>query len=219
VTACAMTLTELPLGEALPSISRYIRPATRAPKAVTMPQPRPDIPLAEMLAAMQAELHDLAHRQLARERANHTLQTTALVNEAFLRLVEQRNLASADRPTFLAAAAQTIRRVLVDHARARQRQKRGGGAVLMSLNDAEHADRSRGVDVLDLHAAMEDLAADHPRAARVVELRFFAGLSIEETAAALNVSPRTVAGDWSFARAWLRRAMASYDQQRTRKST
>ena len=143
------------------------------------------------------------------ERDNHTLQTTALVNEAFIRLVDLRRIRWQDRAHFLALSASLMRRILVDHARSRNYQKRGGGAVNVALDDSLALSRERGADLVALDDALESLARMDPRKARVVELRFFAGLSLDETAAALGVSEATVTREWRRARAWLHRRLGA----------
>jgi RNA polymerase sigma factor (TIGR02999 family) len=155
------------------------------------------------------ELHRLARNYLRRERTGHSLQATALVNEAYLRLVDYKRMRWQDRAHFFAVSAQAMRRILVDHAR-RRNLKRGAGLQRLSLDDTAVIDEARadgGFVALD--AALEDLAQLDPRKARVVELRFFAGLSVEETAEVLNVSAVTVMRDWSTARAWLYRELRS----------
>jgi RNA polymerase sigma factor (TIGR02999 family) len=154
------------------------------------------------------ELRRLAHHYMRGEREAHTLQTTALVNEAYLRLAGIDGLQWRDRAHFFAMAATLMRRVLVDHARQRGREKRGAGVSVTSLD--EHAIAPKpAVDVLALDEALERLAAVDPQQGRVVELRFFAGLSVEETAEALGVSPATVKRDWSTARLWLYNELAA----------
>jgi RNA polymerase sigma-70 factor (ECF subfamily) len=140
------------------------------------------------------------------ERANHTLEATALVNEAYLRLVDARQVNWQNRTHFLAMAATLMRRILVDLARARQYQKRGGGAVQLSLTDAL-VTSEKGQDLVALNDALDALAQVDERKSKVVELRFFGGLTVEETAAVLMVSPETVMRDWKLARAWLRREL------------
>jgi RNA polymerase sigma factor (TIGR02999 family) len=159
------------------------------------------------------ELRRQAGRAMRREGDAHTLQATALVHEAYLRLVDQQRVQWRNRAHFFAIAAQMMRRVLVDHARTRLAAKRGGELQRVTLGDvgagpAEAGDGD-GVDVLALHEALERLALLDPRQARLVELRYFGGLGIEETAEALEVSPATVKRDWAVARAWLRRALAA----------
>jgi len=154
------------------------------------------------------ELRRQAKRALRREGDGHTLQATALVHEAWLRLDGQHHARWESRTQFLAVAAQMMRRVLVDHARTRLAQKRGGGEVLVSLSDANNAAApSNSVDVLALDDALARLAIMDPRKARLVELRYFAGLSIPEAAATLGVSLATVGREWAVARMWLRREL------------
>ena len=153
------------------------------------------------------ELRRQARRQLHGERAGHTLQPTALVHEAFLRLVEQRRAQWQNREQFFAVASRAMRRVLVDHARARMAAKRGDGQTLVALDEARAPSASPGVDVLALDRALDRLAGLDPRQARVVELRYFGGLTAPETAAALDVSLATVNRDWAMARAWLFREL------------
>ena len=144
---------------------------------------------------------------MAGERAGHSLQATALVNEAYLRLINARDVAWHDRAHFLAVAARAMRRILVDHARAVQAEKRGGRQFAVSLTEAEGFGTSPDLDLLRVNEALERLAALDPDQARVVELRFFGGLTIEEAAEALRVSHATVERDWKMARAWLRREL------------
>jgi RNA polymerase sigma factor (TIGR02999 family) len=148
------------------------------------------------------ELRRLAHHYMKGERANHTLQTTALVNEAYLRLTDLTRMQWRDRAHFFAMAATLMRRILVDHARDRARDKRGGGVVFTALQDDQAAAGST-VDALALDEALDRLAAIDPQHARIVELRYFAGLTIEETSEALGISPATVKREWTWARAWL----------------
>lgn len=152
------------------------------------------------------EVHDVAAVALGKERKGHTLQPTALVNEAFMVLLNQRQLNADDRAEFLAAAANTIRRILVDHARRRNAVKRGGNfeRVSMDVSLAGHADE---LEILSLHEALEELNAKSSRAANVVEMKFFGGMTGDEIAAHLGVSLRTVNNDWSFAKAWLYREL------------
>lgn len=154
------------------------------------------------------ELRGLAESSLRRERAGHTLQPTALANEAYLRLSRQAASRWESRAYFLGAAATVIRRVLVDHARARTRLKRGRGWEPVPLDDVS-APLVAGVDVLDLDEAMNELHELHPRHARVVELRYFGGLSLNETAGVLGVTTRTINRDWRVARSWLRSRLGS----------
>ena len=161
--------------------------------------------------AVYAELHAQAARAMGREMPEHTLQATALVNEAYLRLIDQRRVQWRNRSHFFGVAAQLMRRILVDHARGRHAAKRGGGMPAITLDGGDGAhdatpDES-GVDVLVLHEALERLAAIDPRQARVVELRYFGGMNIEDTAEALDLSPATIKREWAVARAWLRREL------------
>jgi len=154
------------------------------------------------------ELHRLARAQFARERSGHTLQPTALVHEAYLRLMDHQDLNWQGRTHFFALAAMTMRRVLVSHARKQRAAKRGQGGVAVTLCEEHAVAEAQGVDVLALDAALRALEAIDPRQARIVELRYFAGLTIEETAEALEISPATVKLDWSLARAWLFRELS-----------
>jgi RNA polymerase sigma factor (TIGR02999 family) len=160
-----------------------------------------------LVQVLYRELHDMARRRLQGERRGMTLQTTALVHEAYLRLVGQRRLEFRDRGHFLALAATMMRRVLVDRARARAAGKRGGGAEQVTLTGVEAAGLDPAVELLDVDRALERLAAAYERPARVVELRFFGGLEFEEIAAVLEISDRTAKRDWAFARAWLAREL------------
>ena len=170
--------------------------------------------LNDLLPIVYGELRRQARRALRREADGHTLQPTALVHEAYLRLIDQRRAHWEGRTQFFAVAAQVMRRVLVDHARARRRAKRGGGATQVTLTDVS-AGGGPGVDVdamavdtLDLDEALTRFAVLDPDKARLVELRYFAGLSIPEAAAALGVSSATVGREWAVARAWLRRELS-----------
>lgn len=171
--------------------------------------------LDALLPIVYAELRQRAARALRRENAGHTLQPTALVHEAYLRLVDQRRARWENRAQFFGVAAQAMRRVLVDHARGRHANKRGGGADHFTLGAADDAGAGTGgsddavVEVLALDDALARLAVLDPQQARVVELRYFGGLSVEETAAAIGVSPATVKREWAVARAWLRRELAA----------
>lgn len=155
-----------------------------------------------LVAIVYKELQRLAHHYMQGERANHTLQTTALVNEAYLRLTDLTRMQWRDRAHFFAMAATLMRRILVDHARDRARDKRGGGVVFTTLQD-ERVATPPGIDALALDEALDRLAAIDPVHARIVELRYFAGLTIEETSEALRISPATVKREWTWARAWL----------------
>jgi RNA polymerase sigma-70 factor, ECF subfamily len=165
-----------------------------------------------LLPAVYDELHRQASRAMRRENGEITLQATALVHEAYLRLVDQRRVEWRNRAHFFGIAAQAMRRVLVDAARARHAEKRGGGMQQVTLIDAQHAvpgEEAQDVDVLALHEALERLAMLDPDQARLVELRYFGGLTIEETAEALGVSPATTKREWAVARAWLRRELTT----------
>ena len=144
---------------------------------------------------------------MAGERPDHSLQATALVNEAYLRLVDAKNVPWHDRAHFLAVSARVMRRILVDHARARHYQKRGGHAPRVTFDEALVVTNEPATDFVALDDALEALAAFDERKSRVIELRFFGGLSVEETALVLKVSPTTVSGDWRLAKAWLQREM------------
>jgi RNA polymerase sigma factor (TIGR02999 family) len=161
--------------------------------------------LDELTPLVYEELRNRAARYLRRERPGHTLQTTALIHEAYLRLVDARDVHWQSRAHFFAIAANLMRRILVDHARRRDAGKRGGLQVRLPLDDALAAADETDVDLLAVDEALDRLVAFDPQQARVVELRFFSGLTVDETAAVLGVSPKTVKRDWSVARAWLRR--------------
>ena len=166
----------------------------------------------QLMAAVYAELHSQAARAMGREAPEHTLQATALVSEAYLRLIDQRRVQWRNRAHFFGVAAQLMRRILVDHARGRLAEKRGGGVRQLTLSNVDAArdePNDAGVDVLTLHEALERLAALDPDQARIVELRYFGGMTIEDTAEALGVSAATVKRDWAVARAWLRRELGT----------
>jgi RNA polymerase sigma factor (TIGR02999 family) len=163
--------------------------------------------LEQLVPLIDAELRRLARGYMARERLGHTLQTTALVNEAYLRLVDARQVPWADRAHFVAIAARLMRRVLVDHARARGMQKRGAGTYTVPLDDAMAVAPPLDLDLLLLDRALDALAAVDERKSRVIEMRFFGGMTVEETAAVLGVSPDTVKRDWRLAKLWLLREM------------
>jgi RNA polymerase sigma factor (TIGR02999 family) len=164
--------------------------------------------LDKLIPIVYDELRLRAARYLRRERSGHTLQTTALIHEAYLRLVEQKQVQWQNRAHFFAIAAQLMRRILVDHARGRGAAKRGGADIRLTLDDAMAAVAGMDVNLMALDEALNRLAEIDPRQSRVVELRYFSGLSIEETAEVLGVSPATVKLDWSMAKAWLRREMS-----------
>jgi RNA polymerase sigma-70 factor, ECF subfamily len=161
-----------------------------------------------LLGLVYAELRRIARRHLAREEPGHTLQTTALVHEAYLRLLGQKGVDWHDRAHFFALASTMMRRVLVDSARARLAGKRAHHETPLSVATGLPTADGREVELLDLDRALDLLAREHPRAARIVEMRFFAGLENREIAAVLELSERTVERDWSFARAWLRRELS-----------
>ena len=188
-----------------------------ADNAGVMPEPDADVTrillslrsgdrsaLEELLPAVYGDLRARAERFMRGERPGHTLQPTALVHEAYLRLVDQRQVDWQCRAHFFAAAAETMRRILVDHARTRGRRKRGGGAIQVTLDDVVAGGEEWDDDVLALNEVLERLARVDARQARIVELRFFGGLSVEEVAEVLDLSPRTVAYEWAHARAWLK---------------
>jgi len=161
----------------------------------------------DLMMTVYQELRRLAESYLRRERADHTLQPTALVHEAYLRLVEQENIVWRNREHFIGVAATMMRRILVNHAVKRKRGKRGGGELKLSLAEADRIGKGEDVNLVALDEALLKLAEDYPVECRIVELRFFGGLSIEETARVLAVSDTTVERDWRFARAWLLREM------------
>ncbi len=164
--------------------------------------------LAVLTPLVHQELHRLAARYMAGERPGHVLQATALVNEAYLRLVDSKGVRWQNRAHFFAMAARIMRRILVDHARARARVKRGGAPLHVSLSEAEQLPLDTSSDLVALDEALSTLEGLHARQSRVVELRFFGGLDLEETAHVLNVSVGTVRRDWSLARAWLYRELS-----------
>jgi RNA polymerase sigma factor (TIGR02999 family) len=163
--------------------------------------------LNRMIPLVQQELHQIARRCLYGERAGHSLQPTALVNEAYLRLVDVQQMNWQNRTHFLAMAARLMRRVLVDHARSKRSDKRGGGAATITFDDAFVVTEEPGHDLVALDDALQTLATVDERKSRMIELRFFGGLSVEETASVLRVSPDTVKRDWRFAKAWLMREL------------
>jgi RNA polymerase sigma factor (TIGR02999 family) len=159
--------------------------------------------LDRLMPLVDQELHRLAHHYMRRENAGHTLQTTALVNEAYLKLIDQKHVHWKNRSHFFVLSAQLMRRILVDHARSRQYAKRGGGAQRISFDEALAVCSERGADLVALDDALNLLSSIDPRKGKVVELRFFGGLSVEETAEALEISAVTVMREWSMAKAWL----------------
>jgi len=170
--------------------------------------------LDRLASLIYAELHRIAHRYMRDERPNHPLQTTALVHEAYMRIVDVTRVDWQSRNHFFAVSAQMMRRILVEAARRRATDKRGGNASHVALDEALVPGRDRSADLVALDDALEELAALAPRKARVVELRYFAGLSVEETAQALGVSAETVLRDWRMAKLWLRRELSPTDPAR-----
>jgi len=164
--------------------------------------------LDKLIPIVYEELRRQAARYLRRERPGHTLQTTALIHEAYIRLIDQKNVRWQNRAHFFAIAAQLMRRILVDHARGRQAAKRGGSDIKLPLEEGMIGSEGREVDLVALDEALERLASIDPQQSRVVELKFFSGLSVEETAEVLGVSQRTVKRDWNVAKAWLRREIS-----------
>jgi len=165
--------------------------------------------LEKLTPLVYEELRRLAHQYMSQERPGHTLQTSALVNEAYLRLIDQKNVHWQNRAQFFGIAAQMMRRILVDHARQRRYAKRGGDARQVPLDEAMIVSEERAADVVALDEALNSLAEIDPRKSQIVELRFFGGMSIEETAEVLKVSPGTVMREWTLAKAWLKRAVMS----------
>jgi RNA polymerase sigma factor (TIGR02999 family) len=163
--------------------------------------------LDALVPLVHEELHQLAHRYMGGERAGHTLQTTALINEAYLRLTDYRNMRWQNRAHFFAVAAQVMRRILVDYARSRHYAKRGGGAYQVSLDEAIVFSEETSAELIAIEEALNDLAAFDPRKSQIVELRFFGGMNIEETAEVLAISPTTVKREWQRAKAWLHLAI------------
>jgi RNA polymerase sigma-70 factor (ECF subfamily) len=170
--------------------------------------------LQQLIPLVHRKLHEIARRCLKGERPGQTLQPTALVNEAYLRLIDVRRMSWNDRTHFFAMSARLMRRVLVDFARSRQYQKRGGGVMKVSLDEAHEVSIERGQDLVALDEALTTLSSIDERKARVIEMRFFGGLTAEETAAVLDVSRETVLRDWRLARAWLMRELLRSDLDR-----
>jgi|SRR5687767_8226206 len=163
--------------------------------------------LEHLVPIVHDELHRIARGRMAGEREGHSLQATALVNEVYIRLIRGRSVNWQNRAHFLAVAARLMRRILVDFARARRYQKRGAGAIRVTLGDDLALADEPGRDLVALHEALETLATHDERKSRVIEMRFFGGLTVEETAEALHVSPDTVKRDWKLAKAWLLREL------------
>lgn len=161
----------------------------------------------QLMPMVYDELRGLAHQHMQRERPGHLLQTTALVHEAYMRLVDQSQIYFQNRAHFFGIAARLMRQILVDEARRRKGAKRGGGAITIALDDAPDVAERQAANVLALDEALTTLAEKDRRQSEIVELRFFGGLSIDETAEVLKVSPGTVMRDWTFARAWIRNEM------------
>jgi len=172
-----------------------------------------DQAVAELVVLLYSELRSLASRYLQRERREHTLQTTALVHEAYLRLANQREVHWKNREQFLGVAAQLMRRILVDHSRGHDAQKRGGGVERVFLEEAAGVSKGKAADVIALDEALTRLAAFDPQQAQLVELRFFGGLSIEESAGVLGVSRTTLKRNWNLAKAWLARELRKGDEK------
>jgi RNA polymerase sigma factor (TIGR02999 family) len=162
-----------------------------------------DAALAELTPLVYEELRRIAHRHMGGQRPGHTLQTTALVNEAYLRLTDQTNPNWQSRAHFFAVAARAMRQIVVDYARSQRSQKRGGGALKVELDEAAIVSPEQSKEIVDLHEALERLAALDSRKAQVVELKYFGGLNYDEMAEVLKISRVTVRRDWEFARAWL----------------
>ena len=163
--------------------------------------------LDQLFPLVYEELRRLAHRYMGRERRGHTLQTTAVVHEAYLRLIDQKQVEWQNRAHFFAIAAQMMRRILITHAQSHAYAKRGGGALKVSLDEAAILSQERAGELIALDEALNSLTTIDPRRSQVVELRFFGGLSNEEIAAVLKISPNTVTRDWNVAKAWLYREM------------
>ena len=165
----------------------------------------------KLIPVVYDELKRLARSYMRRENPSHTLQTTALVNEAYLKLIRQKDVNWRGRAHFIGVAAQLMRRILIDHAKGRLREKRGGEQVVVSLNEALTFSPERSEELLKLDEALERLSKLDARQSRIVELRFFGGLSIDETAEFLGISPKTVKRDWTVAKAWLRSELRCID--------
>lgn len=165
--------------------------------------------LEKLTPILYKELHRMAHRYMRQERPGHTLQTTALINEAYLRLIGWKNVRWQNRAQFFGVSARLMRKILVDFARSRNYAKRGAGARVISLEDAPGVSTDRARDIVALDEALERLAAMDARKSQIVELRFFGGLSLEETAEVLKVSSRTIRREWELAKTWLGREMTA----------
>jgi RNA polymerase sigma-70 factor (ECF subfamily) len=181
-----------------PSVSRH-----RVTQLLEQWSQGDDAALAALTPLVYEELRRLAHRQMGGERPDHTLQTTALVNEAYLRLADQAKLNLQSRAHFFAVAARAMRHILVNYAKSYRAQKRGGGALKVDLDEAALVSMEQSNEIVDLHEALERLAALDSRKAQVVELKYFGGLNYDEMADVLKISPVTVRRDWEFAKVWL----------------
>jgi RNA polymerase sigma factor (TIGR02999 family) len=168
--------------------------------------------LDRLIPLVHQELRRLAHHYLRQERAEHTLQTTALVNEAYLKLVDHKGMHWQNRAHFFAVAAQAMRRILVDHARTRDALKRGGGLAMTNLDEAATIADTQAAELLALNDALDQLALLDPRKSRIVELRYFGGMTVEETAGVVGLSPTTVNREWQSAKTWLLRTMSRQDK-------
>jgi RNA polymerase sigma factor (TIGR02999 family) len=168
--------------------------------------------LDRLVPLVYREMRRLAGYYMRRQRGDHTLQTSALINEAYLRLIDHKNMRWENRAHFYAVAAQAMRRILVDHARSRGYEKRGGGAVKVSFDEAVIGAEERAAELIALDDALKDLAAIDPRKSQIVELRYFGGLSVDETAEALGVSGVTVMREWRSAKGWLLKAITKGEQ-------
>jgi len=172
--------------------------------------------LDKLLPLVHSELRRIAQRQMSQERPGHTLQATALVNEAYLKLAGQQGFDWQNRAHFFAVCAQVMRHILIDHARAHARDKRGGGAVKVSLNDALVVADDQASHFIALDEALRRLESLDPQKGKIVELRYFGGLSVDEAAEVMNISPRTVRREWQRAKAWLYRMMTEGIEDETR---
>jgi RNA polymerase sigma factor (TIGR02999 family) len=168
-----------------------------------------------LLPLVYGELRQMARRYMARQQPGHTLQTTALIHEAYLKLVDQKEKQWQNRAHFFGVAAQAMRHILVDYARSKQAERHGGGAQAVALDEALTVSQERAAELVALDDALQELAKVDPRKCQVVELRFFGGLSVEETAAVLKISEITVQRDWSMAKAWLHRALSNEAEERS----
>lgn len=171
--------------------------------------------LEKLLPLVNSELRRLASHYMRRESPGHTLQTSALVNEAYLRLIDQQQVRWQNRAHFFGIAAQLMRRILIDHARRHHYAKRGGGAPQVSLDETAVVSQERAAELIAVHEALEQLATFDPRKSRIVELRFFGGLNLDETAEVMELSPRTVQREWRAAKAWLYRMLSPEENHAT----